>query len=128
MKGYLLDTHLVLWLASDPSKVGSQAMQALLDSRYQKYVSIISAWEIALKIKIGKLELEGGVDSFFIICEQSGLQFLNIKKSYIKGTTELPFLHRDPFDRMLIATALEESLTLLSADSKIHKYSVPWLW
>lgn len=127
MKGYLLDTHIVLWLAAEPDRLSEQTKQALLDAYTVKYVSIASAWEVALKIKVGKLELSGGLGTFFAICERNGLPLLGVERPYIEKTLELPFIHKDPFDRLIIATAQHERLTLISADKAIQQYSLEWL-
>ncbi|XID75165.1 type II toxin-antitoxin system VapC family toxin [Alkanindiges sp. WGS2144] len=125
---YLLDTHAVLWMASRPDKLSELAKQAILDHRYDKYVSVASAWEVAIKLSLGKLELSGGVKEFFRICSSNGLAILNIEKAHLQLVETLPFIHRDPFDRLLIATATRENLTLISADSHVNQYAVPCLW
>lgn len=128
MSSYLLDTHVVLWLAASPKQLSEPAKEVLLNRNARLFVSIASAWEVAIKISLGKLELAGGVDGFFQICTTNGIQILPIKQSHLAMVQDMPFIHRDPFDRILLATAQTEGLTLLSADSQIHRYNVAWVW
>lgn len=128
MSSYLLDTHVVLWLAASPERLSEPVKEVLLDSNVRLYASIASAWEVAIKISLGKLELTGGVDSFFQICTTNGIQVLPVKQNHLAVVQDMPFIHRDPFDRVLLATAQTEGLTLLSADSQIHRYNVAWVW
>lgn len=125
---YLLDTHVVLWMAQNSPLLSLAAKQAILDKQSQKYVSIVSAWEVAIKLGTGKLRLEGGLDEFFRIINENGLIVLNIEPDYLKAIQFLPFWHKDPFDRILITTASVENLTLVSADENIPKYDVMWRW
>lgn len=125
---YLLDTHVVLWMAQNSPLLSLAAKQAILDKQSQKYVSIVSAWEVAIKLGTGKLRLEGGLDEFFRIINENGLIVLNIEPAYLQAIQFLPFWHKDPFDRILITTAIVENLTLVSADENIPKYDVMWLW
>lgn len=128
MSGYLLDTHTVLWMAAVPQKLSTKAKEALLDEFSTKYVSIASAWEVALKLSLGKLELADGLNTFYAICQQNGLQLLSIEKAYLQTVIKLPFYHRDPFDRLLIATAINENLPFITADNAIHQYQVNCVW
>lgn len=128
MNGYLLDTHVVLWLAASPEQLSETAKKVLLDSSVHLYVSIASAWEVAIKISLGKLQLTGGVEDFFQICTDNGIQILPVKQSHLSWVQSMPFHHRDPFDRLLLASAQTEWLTLLSADSQIYRYNVAWVW
>lgn len=128
MNGYLLDTHVVLWLAASPEQLSEPAKEVLLDSSVRLYASIASAWEVAIKISLGKLQLTGGVDGFFQICADNGIQILPVKQSHLSLVQCMPFHHRDPFDRLLLATAQTEGLALLSADSQVYRYNAAWLW
>jgi len=87
-----------------------------------------SLWEFSIKYSMGNLQFEGGLYRLCEIIEQSGFIVLPITQPYLVCVIELPFLHRDPFDRLLIATAKVESMTILTADANIHKYDVPSVW
>ena len=124
----LLDTHTILWFFGDVEKLSEAALSAILDPENEKYVSIVSAWELVIKISLGKLSFEGGIANFFITVEENGFEILPIKREYIKHLEKLPLHHRDPFDRMLIASAAVEEMSLISSDKEIIHYDVPNLW
>jgi len=124
----LLDTHTVLWFFDDVERLSESAYKAILDTENTKYVSIASAWEVAIKISLSKLHFEGGAANFLAMVEENGLSILPIKHEYVKLLESLPFFHRDPFDRMLIASAVSEGMCLISADANIHKYDTTIIW
>ncbi len=92
------------------------------------YISIVSAWELAIKVSLGKLDFPGGVSTFLTEIENNGIEIIEIDGSHIKCVESLPFIHRDPFDRLIIAAAKTDNLTLLTADENIHKDEVNWNW
>jgi PIN domain nuclease of toxin-antitoxin system len=91
-------------------------------------VSIASAWELAIKISLGKLDFVGGSNAFLSEIEENGIEIIGIDGAYIHYVESLPFLHRDPFDRILISTANTEKMIMLTADEAIHQYDVSWKW
>jgi PIN domain nuclease of toxin-antitoxin system len=125
---YILDTHTLLWLAKNDPQLSDKAKQVIFDSANEKFVSIASAWEVAIKISIGKLTLNGSVDEFFRIVEENGFILLPIEKGHLSALQKLPFNHRDPFDRLLIATAISEKMHLITADKNISLYDVDCIW
>ena len=132
MKNLLLDTHIVLWIATDPSKLKDKAKEALSGDAV-KCVSIASAWEVA--IKLGKntpdkiiLDLPGGLPEFYKMLDFNEFLTLPVKRSYLTHIPTLPPFHKDPFDRLIISTAISEELTLITADEDIQKYNIPWIW
>jgi len=120
----LLDTHVLLWWLSDDLKLGGQERRAIAGADNIVYVSAVSLWEIAIKQGIGKLQLPEGFDD--ALADQGFLE-LPVKWEHSRRNRGLPWLHRDPFDRMLIAQALAEDLTLVTADSEMQRYDVPCL-
>ncbi len=124
----LLDTHTVLWLAVNSSALSQTAKDAIFDPENESFVSLASAWEIAIKVSTGKLRLSGGVSEFFNIVHENGFELLPIKEEHVRCVETLPFLHRDPFDRILVASALSEEMLLLTADTNIRRYDVASLW
>ena len=128
MTGYLLDTHAVLWVAANSPMLSRAAKSAILDESAEKYVSIVSAWEVAIKLGSGKLRLDGGLPEFFRMIDDNGFLELEVDRKYLGQIARLPDRHRDPFDRLLVATAITEGLTLLTADRNIHEYDVAWVW
>ena len=125
---YLLDTHTALWFFEEPGKLSRTALRIVRDQAVERCVSIASAWELAIKIGTDKLRFEGGMPEFFRVVEKNGFGLLAITAEHIERLESLPFHHRDPFDRILIASAMAENMSLITADGNIQKYDVPWIW
>jgi PIN domain nuclease of toxin-antitoxin system len=119
----LLDTHVVLWwLADDPTL--SDDLKARLDQEPDVYLSPATVWEVAIKQALGKLREPPDLPERI---RDSGFRPLPITVEHAIAAGRLPPIHRDPFDRMLVAQALCENLTLVTRDTDIHKYEVPLL-
>ena len=125
---YLLDTHIIMWCALCPQKLSHTAKEVIMDSNADKYVSIVSAWEFTVKHSLGKLDLDGGIGGFFQILDENSFTALGVKREYIHQLAHLPIIHHDPFDRMLISTALTEQMRLVTADQNIRRYDVAQVW
>jgi PIN domain nuclease of toxin-antitoxin system len=125
---YLLDTHVAKWALDDAAKLSDTARGILGDTSLHLCISLACAWEIAIKIGLGKLSFEGGSAGFIDKLSQFGVEVLHVEGAHIAGVEKLPLLHRDPFDRILISTAIIEGMTIVTADENIHKYDVPWIW
>ena len=119
----LLDTHIILWLAENSPKLSDAMKAVILDEENEKYVSIASCWEVSIKHSLKKLGLVGGTSEFFHIIQENGFELLNVLKDHLIVLEALPFHHRDPFDRLLIATALAENLGLVTDDASIKAYA-----
>ncbi|HEU5115520.1 MAG TPA: type II toxin-antitoxin system VapC family toxin [Isosphaeraceae bacterium] len=125
----LLDTHAVLWFALNDSQLSGTAISLILDPANEKFVSPASDWEIAIKISAGKYSLAVPFEDFFRnAVDDNGFRRLPIELRHTAALTTLPYHHRDPFDRLLVATALVEGLALVSADSAFDAYGVTRLW
>ena len=125
----LLDTHVAIWWMHKPEKLSTKVKALLMDDTNTLYVSLVSAWEVAIKASIGKLpEFEGGVKAFLAEMEKNPIVFLPVEKQHVAMVETLPFHHRDPFDRLLVATAMLENMSILTADENIFKYDVPSVW
>ena len=125
----LLDTHAFLWWVQDARELSKKARAAIADPDHECLLSLASCWEMAIKISLGKLEVPGAIERF--IPEQltiNGFQQLAISFRHIARVATLAFHHRDPFDRLLVAQATEDGLTLISADPVFRKYGVKRLW
>lgn len=118
----LLDTHVLLWWLANNSRLSAYTRAAIADPDNQVFVSAVSAWEIEIKRAIGKLEAP---EDLLGAIAANDFERLDIKIEHSLRLRELPLHHNDPFDRMLIAQALYEDLTLLSGDKKIALYEVP---
>jgi len=125
----LVDTHVALWLFNDYENLSQTASDCLRDEKNELYISIASAWEVAIKYGLGKLlEFNGGVKRFLHAIQDNPIQIIGIHSEYVKRVEELLYVHRDPFDRIIIATALCEEMVILTADENIQKYDVSWVW
>jgi PIN domain nuclease of toxin-antitoxin system len=120
----LLDTHILLWWLADPMRLSAASRRAIRDTANKVYVSAAVAWEIAIKRILGKLESPDNLDE---VMAQNGFQPLSITIAHAMAVRSLPMHHRDPFDRMLIAQALQEGLQLVSRDSQFSAYGVSLL-
>nr|WP_211113429.1 type II toxin-antitoxin system VapC family toxin [Azospirillum endophyticum] len=121
----LLDSHVLLWLAADDPKLGPTVRMVIADGSSTVLASIASLWELTIKVGLGKLTLPAG---FHRLLAENGLTILPIDVRHIDRLDRLPRHHGDPFDRMLIAQAQADGLTLVSADRTIRLYDVPVLW
>jgi len=128
MGSYLLDTHTAIWYFNGDKALSKTAREIILDLSNQIHLSIISAWEIVIKINLGKLEFNGQVTRFVSFAETYGFSILPVKTSHLTTLETLPLLHRDPFDRLLIATAISEQMPFISADKNAAQYDVPLIW
>ena len=125
----LLDTHALLWLITDDDRLSQNARQIFLDAETRLFFSAASLWEICIKISLGKLSLKNGW--FHIIqkeMELNTIQWLPIDMAHCAEVAEMPFHHRDPFDRMLIAQAIVEDMRLLSRDHRLSDYAIERVW
>jgi PIN domain nuclease of toxin-antitoxin system len=120
----LLDTHMLLWWLSDDPKLPGGVLAVVTEPRTDVYVSAISMAEIAIKISLGKLRVDGDIGA---ATRDSGFSSLPFTADHASLLRDLPWHHRDPFDRMLIARALAEGLTLSSVDGVCAAYGVPIL-
>jgi PIN domain nuclease of toxin-antitoxin system len=129
MTSLLLDTHAMLWFVWDDPKLSASAKKAIEDAENRKLVSIASCWEIAIKVGLGKLDL-GESSRTFLPREiaVNNFELLPITLDHATGVEGLPMHHRDPFDRVLVAQAIAESLTVIGADSDFDPYGVTRLW
>ncbi len=114
----LLDTHVLLWSLSQPKKLGSKT-RALM-SRREIYVSAASFWELAIKQSLGRLKAD--LEEMLDAVPQAGFELLPVAAAHAIGVAQLPAVHQDPFDRLLVAQARHEGLTLLTADETLQAY------
>lgn len=123
---YLLDTHALLWTLFDRTKL-SKKVQGII-STSKCFYSMASLWEIGIKQSIGKLEYDASIPEIVKLCERQKLEGLTINENHIERIKTLPFIHRDPFDRLLIAQSLCEELVFISKDINIVQYRLPLVW
>ena len=121
----LLDTHIFLWALAEPNRLGEKAKSLLKSSKNRLYLSAASSWEISIKASLGKLPLPEAPENY-ISSRIASLNIipLDVKLYHTFIVYRLPLHHRDPFDRLLIATAIAEKIKLMSADEKFANYDV----
>ncbi|MEH2036394.1 type II toxin-antitoxin system VapC family toxin [Nostoc sp.] len=125
----LLDTQCWLWWFAQAERLNEEAITHIADENNELWLSVASIWEIGIKVAIGKLPLPDPLDSYISSrMTQLGMRSLEITASHALQAAALPLHHRDPFDRMLIAQAQIEEMTLVSADSMFNKYDISLLW
>jgi PIN domain nuclease of toxin-antitoxin system len=123
-RDFLLDTHAAIWWMEDSTRLPTKCYRAVRRRGFA-YVSLASAWEVAIKISSGRLRLAA---PFGATIEASGFGFLPLTLDHVEEMAALPFHHRDPFDRMLVAQARVEDLTLVTGDDKLAAYDVRRFW
>jgi PIN domain nuclease of toxin-antitoxin system len=125
----LLDTQAFLWFVLGDPRLVQTALDRILDPAWGKLVSPASYWEIAIKISLGKYTLNEAYDAFMQRgIFGNGFSILPIEPKHTAALTALPFHHRDPFDRLLVAQAMVEQIPILSADTALDTYGITRLW
>lgn len=124
----LLDTHTFAWWDSEPERLSSRVLMMLNDNANTPYISVANIWELQIKSSIGKMSLNQPLDEIVRAFTANGIPVLPITSPHVLALGRLPDAHRDPFDRILIAQALVEGMTLLSKDSVFMHYPVTVVW
>ena len=121
----LLDTHTFLWFVNDNPKLSDHLKDLIEDTNNVSYLSVASLWEMSIKFNLGKLTLDPNYEEFVEReVTTSAIQLLNIELEHLRINATLPFHHRDPFDRIVIAQSIVEEMPIVSVDSAFDKYSV----
>lgn len=124
----LLDTHAFLWFVTGDGRLSPRARRALADEDNELLLSAASVWEMAIKARLGRLTLPGTVEEYVAEKVAGGLAILPIELTHAAAVESLPFHHRDPFDRLIVAQALAENLPIVSADPAFRHYGVKVVW
>ena len=125
---FLLDTNAFLWAATFDPRLSARANQILNDASNDFYLSVVSLWEVTVKVQIGKLQIPQDLGAFLQRTLNRELMILPIQPEHVLNLSKLPLLHRDPFDRMLVAQSMSESVAILSSDRKLRQYEVEIIW
>ena len=125
----LLDTHSFLWFWWDDPQLSETAKQAICDPTNRKLVSTASCWEVAIKVSLKKLDLgapyRGFIHQHMV---RNNFELLQITDEHLARLVDLPFHHKDPFDRMLVAQSLYEQIPIVSADPQLDAYGLTRIW
>ena len=125
----LLDTHAIIWYSFSPQRMTTKALDLINDTSNSIMISQVSIWEMQIKSSIGKLKLPLSIREMVEnLYEQNQFSVLTISNQHLWNLEKLPFIHKDPFDRLLISQAQFEDLTFVSADEEIAKYDLKTLW
>ncbi len=125
----LLDTHVLIWWSISPGNLSETVYQLLDDQSNSLFFSLASIWEMQIKLQIGKLTLNLPLPELIENqCQTNGLQLLSIETSHIYALNNLPPHHKDPFDRILIAQAIVETIPIVSIDGIFDNYPIQRLW
>ena len=123
---YIIDTHILLWLLSEPEKLTATVKKILQED--ELYISMASLWEIAIKQSNGKLDLPFSPEELYAICLERNIQVKQILPSHLNQLKNLPKIHNDPFDRLIICQSIAKNIPIITYDSKIPLYSVKTVW
>jgi len=125
----LVDTHAFLWFAAGDARLSSRARRRIEDPAHDRFLSVASVWEMAIKLSLGKLSLAVSLDA---LVEHgalaNGFSLLDVRQEHASGVAHLPFNHRDPFDRLLVCQAMSDGLSLVSNDAVLDAYPVQRIW
>ena len=124
----LLDTHTFLWFFNGDSQLSLLAKKMIEDPKNTKYVSIASIWEVAIKIGLHKLIFDGNTQEVADLIEKNDFQILPLSLDHIVAYESLELIHRDPFDRILVAQAIIDKMTIITKDENIKMYNVKTKW
>jgi len=127
MKG-VLDTHTFIWGDSDPGKLSAAARTFIADPANEVLLSVVSVWELVIKLQLGKLTLARPLPTILAHQQANGIHVLPVTLSHVLAVETLPTPHKDPFDRLLVAQANVEGAVILSADPIFAHYPVKVLW
>ncbi len=124
----LLDTHALIWFLNGDEKLSLKSREAIENQENLKFVSIATIWEIAIKISLGRFSFKKGFKEFLDLIENNGFGIVPITFEHALTVSTLQFIHRDPFDRLIVAQAMTDNMTIISKDEEIKKYEVKIMW
>ena len=124
----LVDTHALIWFITDNNKLPINTRIFIESNDNGCYVSIATFWEIGIKNSIGRLDLNSDLQKIFRIIEESGFDILPITINHILQNADLELYHQDPFDRIIIAQAMVEKMTIITKDTQFKNYNIPIVW
>lgn len=125
----LVDTHAFLWFVAGDERLSSRPRRRIEDPAHDKFLSVASIWEAAIKASLGKLTLSVSLDA--VIDEgavKNGITLLDVRREHAAAVERLPFHHRDPFDRLLVCQAMIEKMDIVSADAALDSYAIRRVW
>ncbi|MFN0291280.1 type II toxin-antitoxin system VapC family toxin [Pedobacter helvus] len=125
---YLLDTHTFLWFVEGNKQLPQNIISRINNINQSCYISIASFWEIAIKLQLGKLELDIEFNELFKFAQRNQIEIIEISELHLMALLDLEPHHKDPFERLIISQSIVENLTLLSKDTQMSKYKIQLQW
>ena len=125
---YLLDTHTLIWFIENHDLLPQKVKETINSNDNEIYISVITLFEIAIKININRLKIRFSLNDLIKDIQQQGFEIIGIYEAHLYKYITLPLIHRDPFDRILVATAISEKLKLITSDKENQLYNVEWMW
>ncbi len=125
---YLIDTHVLIWYLNGDGALPEKHAALMRDPQNKLFLSMVSIWELTIKMSLKKLECSKNIAEIEEYLLSKDYEIINISFAHLKALFELPKFHGDPFDRLLIAQALTENLSILSADGHFKDYAVNVVW
>lgn len=125
---YLLDTHALIWFLNGEEHLSEKSKKVIENPENSLFISIATIWELAIKISLGKFKFEQGFKKFLELIEENGFEVIPISLEHALRLSTLEFLHRDPFDRLIVVQAMTDNLTVITKDEYMEKYSISTLW
>lgn len=128
MQSWLLDTQLLIWLACSPDRLGAALAAELADRQRPVHYSVVSLWEVAIKASLGRPDFQLDASALRQGLQREGFRELPIAAEHVLGVQQLPWIHRDPFDRLLVVQARQEGLRLFTTDRTLTEYGEHVQW
>jgi PIN domain nuclease of toxin-antitoxin system len=126
---YLLDTHVFIWMNEDLSKLSTTVQNIVADEANTLFFSVASIWEIQIKLQIGKLTFKRTLSEMIqLVRDEKQVEVLPVQQAHALKVGELPLLHKDPFDRLLVAQAIVEDFTLITKEPILSRYEANVIW
>lgn len=125
---YILDTHTFIWWHNNPALLSEQVLSLCEDINNELFLSMVSVWEMQIKLQLNKLKLNTPLADMVLLQQNNNINILPITINHVINLNAIPYHHKDPFDRLLIAQATLENAALLSKDTKFQLYPVKTVW
>ncbi len=125
---FLLDTHTFLWFINGDKKLPISIKNKIEDTKIPYFLSVASLWEIAIKLQIKKLQINMSFEDLYKLSKQNNIEILEIGESHLNTFINVDFIHKDPFDRLIISQAISEDLILITKDKGLKNYNVKQQW
>lgn len=124
----LLDTHTLIWFLNGDDKLSPKAKNTIEDPENSNFISVATVWELAIKLSLDKIKFQNGFKKFLDLLDDNGFDIIPISFDHVLTVSSLEFIHRDPFDRLIVAQSITEDFIIITKDEYIRKYNVRTIW